>query len=199
MNHKQSIPGFTQRLLSLIGNDPPYAWAIRMGIPKATMHGLLRQASPSTATLLRIAEGTDVSINWLLTGRERVSGGSRGRVEAVEESERWLAPEIWGEEEGADGGSMPGMWVMVDGDGMEPLLRCGDWMRVDPRENAVGGDGIYLLEVEGKRIPKRLQRGLGGEVRVGCDNPAYEDVVIPPERRSQLVIIGRVVWISRRI
>lgn len=68
MNHKTPIPGFTQRLLRVIGDEPPYAWAQRLKIPKATLHGLLRQASPSTATLLKIAQQTPISLNWLLTG-----------------------------------------------------------------------------------------------------------------------------------
>ncbi|MBF0192869.1 MAG: helix-turn-helix domain-containing protein, partial [Magnetococcales bacterium] len=146
MNHKQAIPGFTQRLLSLIGDDPPYTWAIRMGIPKATMHGLLRQASPSTATLLRIAEGTDVSVTWLLTGRgpERVSGGV----------ERWCAPEVWADSQGGDvwsGGPIAesGVWVRVDGDGMEPLLRVGDWVLVDARDAVVIRDGLYVVLMDG--------------------------------------------------
>lgn len=103
MNHKQSIPGLTQRLMQIIDQDPPFVWAARMGIAKATMHGLLRQASPTTATLVKIARQTDVSISWLLTGQgpERIGArpASAGQMEETRSSsvdqERFLAPD-WG-------------------------------------------------------------------------------------------------------
>lgn len=209
MNRKQPIPGFLARLIHLIDQEAPHAWAARMGIAKATMHGLLREASPSSATLVKIARHSNVSLTWLLSGRgpERLTGlPSRPEPPSALPDSSLLAP-AWSEEEeppawmrqSADVESEHQTWVMVRGDGMEPTLRAGDWMLVDRRERRVTCDAIHLLELEGAWLPKRLQAGLQGEVWVRCDNPAYGPFSVPPAARSQLAIVGRVIWIGRRM
>ncbi|MBF0096163.1 MAG: LexA family transcriptional regulator [Magnetococcales bacterium] len=63
-------PDFHDRLAQVIGDEEPYPWAERIGIGKSTFAGMWRnRAMPQTKTLLKIAQYTDISINWLLTGR----------------------------------------------------------------------------------------------------------------------------------
>ncbi|MBF0212019.1 MAG: helix-turn-helix transcriptional regulator [Magnetococcales bacterium] len=211
MNHKQHIPGFLDRLMRIIDEESPHTWAGRIGIAKATMHGLLRDATPSSATLLKIAQRTNVSITWLLTGQgpERLVMISAQETCEPEREEQFFAPE-WPEEPSVGpsaewtrlvSGKDPAQleWIMVRGDGMEPSLRAGDWLLVDRRERRIVSDTIHLLDFEGEWLPKRLQIGLHGEVRVGCDNPAYESFTLSRADRNRLSIIGRVIWIGRSI
>ncbi|NGZ06357.1 MAG: helix-turn-helix transcriptional regulator [Magnetococcales bacterium] len=199
MHRKQPIPGFNQRLMRIIGQEAPFVWAARFGIAKATMYGLLRNASPTTATLMKIAQKSDVSISWLLTGEgaERVVSFRTGRVD--EGSERHfqapegLQPRSWmGEIEGYVG-------LSVRGDGMEPLLRDGDWVWFDRTINRFAGDGIYIVHSDGFMLPKRFQNTLDGLVQIGHDNPAYKNRRVALSELDHVEIAGRVVWIGRRI
>ncbi|MBF0422320.1 MAG: helix-turn-helix transcriptional regulator [Magnetococcales bacterium] len=58
------------RLEYAIGLEPPYTWAKRIGLGKSTLAGILtKNACPTTTTLRKIADRTNISINWLLTGK----------------------------------------------------------------------------------------------------------------------------------
>lgn len=59
-----------ERLREVIGDELPYAWAKRIGLGKSTLAGILQnKACPRTSTLIKIALNTNISINWLLTGK----------------------------------------------------------------------------------------------------------------------------------
>ena len=77
MDYSEKDFGLRDRLAELIGGKDPYPWAESLGIGKSTFAGLWNQgAMPQTKTLLKIAQNTDFSLNWLLTGRgaKRIRG-----------------------------------------------------------------------------------------------------------------------------
>lgn len=70
MTESNNLEAFKERLAFVIGNEPPYTWAKRIGLGKSTLAGILNEgANPRTSTLIKIATSTDISINWLLTGK----------------------------------------------------------------------------------------------------------------------------------
>ncbi|MBF0414454.1 MAG: helix-turn-helix transcriptional regulator [Magnetococcales bacterium] len=70
MSEKNYLAAIKERLEFVIGTEPPYAWAKRIGLGKSTLAGILNNgACPRTSTLIKIAVNTDISINWLLTGK----------------------------------------------------------------------------------------------------------------------------------
>lgn len=89
--------------------------------------------------------------------------------------------------------------IRVTGDSMFPTLSDGDEILVDASD-AAGRlrDGIYVLRVDGAIMVKRLAvNPAGHDFTVTSDNPAY-----PPWTGLDLnavTIIGRVVWMGRRI
>lgn len=89
--------------------------------------------------------------------------------------------------------------ISVVGDSMEPTLRAGDLIMVDLRENRVGEDAIYILRFDGLLIAKRLQRMLDGNIHIRSDNPAYKEQVVSKSATADIHIIGRAVWVGRRI
>ncbi|MBF0438741.1 MAG: helix-turn-helix transcriptional regulator [Magnetococcales bacterium] len=194
MNSKQEIPGFYERLLRLIGEELPYTWASRMGIAKATMHGLLRKATPSSSTLTKIAQNSTVSLSWLLTGRGEPGESFLAPTLSDPEPPHWLRDVL-----NLEMNLSETALIRVKGDGMEPTLRAGDLMMMDQMDQTIQSDAIYLLKIEGEWIPKRIQHGLDGSLMVLSDNPAYLPITVSADKRSEIVIAGRVIWIGRRI
>ncbi|MEO5334123.1 MAG: hypothetical protein H7839_19090 [Magnetococcus sp. YQC-5] len=215
MNSKQIISGFKERLVQLIGEEAPYPWGEQVGIAKATMHGLLSNASPTTATLMKIGLKTQASLSWLLLGHGPKWLGTHPipvstpltRPNHTSSGEYLLAPQpleaasvgLPTEWLGITADQESCVWMMVKGDGMEPTLRPGDVILMDQNDVAVRSDTIYIIDIQGEWVPKRLQSRLDGSVMVACDNPAYASEIISADKRFQLRIVGRVIWIGRRV
>ena len=86
-----------------------------------------------------------------------------------------------------------GMEVAV-GESMEPTIRDGDLLLVDTTEQSVGAYGIYVLELNGERLVKRVQKKVDGTLLLISDNPAYEPDHVPPDVAETVTVVGRVVW-----
>ena len=91
--------------------------------------------------------------------------------------------------------------IFVDGESMEPTLRPGDIILVDRRDQAQRRDGIYVLRLDGTLLVKRLQKLPGGIIEVSSDNRSYKPFVLKLEEMEgqDMAIIGRVVWIGRKV
>lgn len=91
--------------------------------------------------------------------------------------------------------------IRVAGDSMEPTLRSGDAILVDRRAARPDRDGIYILRMHGMLLVKRLQALPGAKLRVISDNPAFAsfEVALDELDGGALAVIGRVVWIGRRM
>lgn len=91
--------------------------------------------------------------------------------------------------------------IYVDGESMEPMLRPGDIILVDHRDQAQARDGVYVLRLDKTLLVKRLQKMPGGMIKVSSDNPAYQPFTLKlAEMKEQdFEIIGRVVWTGRRM
>lgn len=90
--------------------------------------------------------------------------------------------------------------ISVEGDSMEPALRPGDVILVDRRQaESVPKDGVYVLQMDGSLLVKRLQSMPGGKIRVTSDNPSYSPFELDKRESGNSGIIGRVVWAGRRM
>lgn len=89
--------------------------------------------------------------------------------------------------------------IRVQGDSMAPTLADGDEILVDAGDSADRlRDGIYVLRLDGVLVVKRLSlRPGGGRVSILSDNDSYPSW--PDCRRSDIDLVGRVVWIGRRL
>jgi len=91
--------------------------------------------------------------------------------------------------------------IYVQGDSMEPAMRAGDIILVNRVNQAISADGIYVLQMEGTLLVKRLQRLPGNRIRITSDNPAYQpfEMELAALDADGNALVGRVVWIGRRI
>lgn len=89
--------------------------------------------------------------------------------------------------------------IEIDGDSMEPTLRSGDHALVDrtecrPRQK----DGLYVIRADGGLQVKRVSaHPVTGLLTISSDNAAYRSY--SDIRPTDVVVIGRVIWIGRRM
>ena len=88
---------------------------------------------------------------------------------------------------------------LAAGDSMLPTIRHGDTMLVDTGDRGVGTFGIYVLEIHGQRLVKRVQRKHDGSLVLISDNPVYQPDVVGKTEAASVTVIGRVVWIGGAI
>jgi phage repressor protein C with HTH and peptisase S24 domain len=80
------------------------------------------------------------------------------------------------------------------GGSMLPGIQDGDLLLVDATENRFRSFGIYVLEIGGERLVKRIQPKLDGSLALISDNRAYETEYVPSEQASDVHVVGRVIW-----
>ena len=88
--------------------------------------------------------------------------------------------------------------IEIRGDSMEPTLRAGDVVIVDPRDLAPSPEGLFAVWDGLAAIVRRVQvlNGAGPpRLRLTPDNGRYTAFETPME---DAVVLGRVVWLTRR-
>ncbi len=87
--------------------------------------------------------------------------------------------------------------IRVEGDSMVPTLADGDDILVE-RGTGPLRDGIYVLRIDGALNVKRVAvNPVPGRVAIRSDNPAYPGW--PDCDLSTIDVIGRVIWVGRRL
>lgn len=90
------------------------------------------------------------------------------------------------------------MVYVVDDDSMEPTLRSGDHVVVEPSADQMRGDGIYVIGMGGGLAIKRVVFSPDGDVvGVISDSPIYPSH--EAVARSRINLIGRIIWVGRRL
>lgn len=85
------------------------------------------------------------------------------------------------------------------GDSMSPTIESGDLLLLDTRKGFSRTEGIYVINLAGSLLVKRLRIKLSGEVDVMSDNPRYASETISGAALERLRMVGRVVWHGRKI
>jgi phage repressor protein C with HTH and peptisase S24 domain len=80
------------------------------------------------------------------------------------------------------------------GESMLPGIQDGDLLFVDTSEDRFRSFGVYVIEIAGERLVKRVQPKLDGSLTLISDNPAYEAEHIPPAQTNDVRVVGRVLW-----
>ena len=88
--------------------------------------------------------------------------------------------------------------IEVDGDSMWETLHDGDHVLVDRSRKALAQPGIFVLNLEGQLIVKRVSMDFQTKaVTIISDNPRYPQQVV--DAPNKLDVVGRVVWLGRNI
>lgn len=89
--------------------------------------------------------------------------------------------------------------ISVKGDSMEPTLSSGDLILVDTSVRALGDSAVYVLRKGDELFVKRIQHKLDGTVIVKSDNERYEPEIFDAEHAPAVQVVGRVLWVGRRL
>ncbi|MBB3940716.1 transcriptional regulator with XRE-family HTH domain [Novosphingobium fluoreni] len=85
----------------------------------------------------------------------------------------------------------------ADGDSMFPTLLSDDLVVIDTTQRVVNlRDRIWACSIYGAGAIKRLRPAAKGKMEIISDNPAVKDDLVDAE---DIHIVGRVIWLGRRI
>lgn len=79
------------------------------------------------------------------------------------------------------------------GDSMEPVVKDGDAVFIDIKDNDFVREGIYAVLVDGELFIKRIQRLPGKCLRFKSENPSYDPFDVAADSNIEVRIIGRVI------
>jgi phage repressor protein C with HTH and peptisase S24 domain len=80
------------------------------------------------------------------------------------------------------------------GDSMEDTFSSGDPLLVDRGVREVKIDSVYVLQRDDELFVKRIQRQLDGDLIIISDNKKYEPQTVSNGSKSNLQVLGRVVY-----
>lgn len=85
----------------------------------------------------------------------------------------------------------------ADGDSMFPTLLTDDLVVIDTTQKVLNlRDRIWACSIYGAGAIKRLRPAAEGKVEIISDNPSVKDELVDA---SDVHIVGRVIWLGRRI
>jgi transcriptional regulator with XRE-family HTH domain len=89
--------------------------------------------------------------------------------------------------------------LQIRGDDMAPFVSSGDVVLYDPRVTRIQTSGVFVLQIGGRLIVRRVQRCVRQSFRLVCDNPLFDDEVVEgsefsagSEDSDRIVVIGLV-------
>jgi phage repressor protein C with HTH and peptisase S24 domain len=189
-------------LSRMIGRNPAYVQQyIKRGSPKRLPEAERRQLASYFGVAEEMLGGSAGSAGDYAPVPRLDVGASAGMGASVGE-ERALPPIAfdpkWLRGLGIRDASLLSI-IRVAGDSMMPALSDGDEILVDRGDAADRlRDGIYVLRLDDNLMVKRLAVNPAARlVQVRSDNPAYPSW--PDCPASAIALVGRVVWVGRRL
>ncbi|NJK62365.1 MAG: helix-turn-helix transcriptional regulator [Synechococcaceae cyanobacterium SM2_3_1] len=210
----QSSPTtFAARLRQAIGDEAIYAFARRARISDTALRSYLKGSVPGIDKVVLIAETANVHLHWLITGEGSPDTDTSGPSDQAEMiyipfvdvaasagtgvlvhdemirevigfDAQWLRTKIKGSPADLS-------LITVQGDSMAPTLQPGDMIFVDHKITDLR-DGIYVFQMDGNLLVKRLQKLPGSQVSVISDNPRFPPFTLDLNDTSLgLQIVGR--------
>ncbi|NRA86430.1 MAG: helix-turn-helix transcriptional regulator [Rhizobiales bacterium] len=202
MKHDQ----FILRLKKIIGRQSIRGFAQNVGINDGTLRSILKGSKPSIEIAAAICEYANVSLDWLIIGKEASDKNikiprhnlslSAGGGSPVDEAELIdyvpFTSEFFQKK-------LPYVdvknLIIFDalGDSMEPTVHNNDLIMVDMSKSVLM-DGVYAFTIDNSAYIKRLQTGIN-EVIIRSDNhELYPPLRIKNEDLNSIKIIGKVIW-----
>ncbi|MBO6553220.1 MAG: helix-turn-helix domain-containing protein [Roseitalea sp.] len=210
---------FSQRLHHLKGEMTVREFAEKTGVPYGTLASMMKGHVPGSDKVVQIAKAMSVSTDYLLLGDEKSSNSSELAYVPVYDVRASAGVGEMVLDEDFLGGRMPFnvAWlrslgishvnnvamVEAQGDSMEKGhkdgIRDGDMLLVDTAVNDVNDGGIYVLDLNGKLLVKRIQLLVDGGINIISDNPAYPDQKVDRDETQFVRVLGRVFWHGRHL
>jgi SOS-response transcriptional repressor LexA len=199
--------------------------ARRVGITQPSVSAIYNGDTQKPKDLRAIAHALDTTEAWLLGETDDPAAGALSSFDRHEMAERLglhLVPEHdtgWAMGEGTfldvveqtgfrafdrqwlrslSSGNLDKLFVAHgEGDSMEPTIHEGDVVLVDCAQNAIDRqDRIWALAIGGLGTIKRVSKQADGTLELASDNHRIRPKIV---RADEVHVVGRVIWIGRRI
>ncbi len=179
-----------------------------------------RETEPPIEIIPAIIIKTNININYLFTGEGnlfktdkqdlqiyteeqyyykaiplRKSFSELGNMEDLEETEHVLIDGITFEEINAELEDCDIMIADFD-ESMQPTIKSKDKVLIDRSKTTIQDGKVFIIEVEGSFLIKRLQKLPGNKIKVISDNKEYESYILTADDNYK--IIGQVLWVSKK-
>jgi phage repressor protein C with HTH and peptisase S24 domain len=225
-NEKSVDPKLAERLRIAVARVGNASAASRLsGVPVSTLNNYLAGRDMKRGPMVALADATNVSLEWLATGRgEMVAGAaaaptaqpianpalgssfvliprydvraSAGAGQAVEQEQQvgYMAFEQDFARTVLRRPTQHLVTLRAEGDSMEPTIRDGDVLVVDTSVTEVENSRVYIVDVNGRLMVKRIQLRLDGSLVIKSDNPKYEPEVVHFSECTPFRIVGQVIY-----
>lgn len=173
-------------------------------VPKVTETELCRwyrawEEQNEERALAEGAAGYGSSEDYVFVPRYDVgaAGGDGSAISNEQIVDRLAFRRAWVTREGLQADKLA--LIRADGESMAPAILDGDLLLVDKRDTDAAADSIYVLRDDDHLRVKRVQRRIGGGLLLMSDSSAYSDEEISREQLADVHVVGRVVWVGRRV
>lgn len=194
------------------------------GIPESGIYRYIKgESAIPVKALVKIAEATGVSIQWLATGEGEQESDGKAQDESALDSEFALVPG-YNVQVAAGSGVFPEdeqpsrklafrrKWlkyrglndtdlvlVFAKGDSMEPTISDNNTLLIDTSNQQLMDGNIYVIRVNSHLVVKRVQTLLNRDIMLLSDNKEYHPETLKPDQLQDLQVIGKVVWIGKDV
>lgn len=213
----------SKRLFEL--NMKPSELSRKSGIPHATISRIISGEikSPKADSLESISKTLQVSIDWLVTGRESKARHDITTSENKELDGNTVSIPVLIDQTNQQNyfDVLVGIDINIENlkklvhftdykklvaysmpdDSMSDTFNTGDWLLIDQTVNKIAQDGIYLTKYNEKVYLRRFQLSLSNDLKMIADNSNYEPYILDNEMINILNITGKVIyaWNGRRV
>jgi phage repressor protein C with HTH and peptisase S24 domain len=215
-----------ERIRELRGTETQAQWEARFGVTRNTIRRYESGTNPPDADfIVALCQEYNVSADWLLLEKGSMRLDDSVAVGTSTTDGDYVHIPRFEVVASAGGGAMVHSEQIVDylsfradwvrsalgvsvgdlalisviGDSMEPSLSEGDVVLLDMTTRSVLDGSIYALQLNGGLLVKRIQRMLDGSLVVKSDNARYDTETVSEDKADRIKIIGRVVWVGRRL
>lgn len=157
-----------------------------------------RPGLPDLESYARLCEGLRCNADWMLGLSATAGKRSETQVTGANADQGWMGeflPELVSEFHRCEP-------MRMSGDEMTPRIRDGDHMFVSRDIDAVSGNGIFVIEWNGRLVVRHVENRIGQGVVLSCENPAYAECVVKDALAAQrmgLRVVGKVQGIVRAV
>ena len=181
--------------------------ARRVGVTPQAVNGWLTTGTIATDRLAQVARECRVSLEWLVSGTPSEPGQMPNVVPIVGHAMATPGEDGFFSDMGLPPGGGDGFarWpsrdpsayaLRVKGDSMQPRIRPGELIVIEPNSPVSPGDDVLVKLTDGRRLVKQLLYRRAGNVVLGSINTAHTPVTIPQDEVEALQLVVGIVSAS---
>ncbi|MDO8770599.1 MAG: S24 family peptidase [Burkholderiaceae bacterium] len=157
-----------------------------------------RTGLPDLESYARLCEGLRCNADWMLGLSATAGLRSEAQLAGANAGQSWIGEllvKIGSEFHRCEA-------MRMSGDEMAPRIQDGDHMFVSRDIGAVSGNGIFVIEWNGRLVVRHVENRIGQGVVLSCESRAYAECVVKDAlaaRRMGLRVVGKVQGIVRAV